>query len=703
MTTAMPSPVPLDKPPGDLGALAGLVREVAGAAGCLAAVDDRLLGAATTAPGWLGDDAAAAAAQVGAVTALVGAVSDAVLPAIGRLNTHAERLLETRRQVAALVTEQREQFAEAWGRWAQVESLQLQVMSGGADVRAIVEEVEAGEASRRRRHTALLEELEDDAAATARVLADCCAVVGGRGAPGDANRVVAYLAARLPGWGDEELAGRGRALANRLTGPATSETRAAAAEEAAPFAGRTAFANALLAGIGEEGVTYLLTFLGDNVFGPESSVARLLAAVFGAAAPSGGAHDPVGDVLNAEYVRAEDRNGVSDTAAAGLATVLAAGLSMPSGGVQTRTVAGWSRQLLLWEHEQRMPVGMRSVEGAPEVSDPTALAIGILADRADAAVSAALLDDTRVWEALLSRVWGDAGVALGEIVTQAALEPGAAGDHAVRTGLQVGGAGLEADDPADWTVNRDTLAAIAPALGGAVAAHVSVAVDALQVGVDGRSGGGRADVLQGLGYVTLDRGAVAEIEQALHRWALSQPGSLDGTGSLSPLPAIAVPSAYLALQQFAQRSDYALDCLEARKAAENRAEWWRLTVGLYAQLVPGYGGIAAGVLEGELAIVFDMDGTWENGADRGLVFDRNDAAAAALAQLPPERSADAQAVRQQAIAAFDRTATALGVRRPPASPEADYAEPLLGGLTDVEKERAERDHGRAGGRLRLPR
>ncbi|HEY0403643.1 MAG TPA: hypothetical protein VGD09_16615, partial [Blastococcus sp.] len=140
----MPSPVPLDKPPGDLGALAGLVREVAGAAGCLAAVDDRLLGAATTAPGWLGDDAAAAAAQVGAVTALVRAVSDAVLPAIGRLNTHAERLLETRRQVAALVAEQREQFAEAWGRWAQVESLQLQVMSGGADVRAIVEEVEAG-------------------------------------------------------------------------------------------------------------------------------------------------------------------------------------------------------------------------------------------------------------------------------------------------------------------------------------------------------------------------------------------------------------------------------------------------------------------------------------------------------------------------------------------------------------------------------
>ena len=112
------------------------------------------------------------------------------------------------------------------GRWGGCENIHLQVMTGGAEVRAIVQEIEAGEASRRRRHTALLEELQDDAAATARVLADSCAVVGGRGRPGDASRVVAYLAAQLPGWGDLELARRGRAPAGRLTGGTPEEKSA---------------------------------------------------------------------------------------------------------------------------------------------------------------------------------------------------------------------------------------------------------------------------------------------------------------------------------------------------------------------------------------------------------------------------------------------------------------------------------------------
>jgi hypothetical protein len=341
-------------------------------------------------------------------------------------------------------------------------------------------------------------------------------------------------------------------------------------------------------------------------------------------------------------------------------------------------------------------VGRRSVEGAPELSDPTELALGVLAERGDVTVSAWLLDDTRIWEALLRRTWGDGGAAFGMLVTQAGLEPGVAGGQAVRTGLQAVGGGLAADDPADWAVNRDTLAVIAPALGAAVAEHVSVAVNALQVGVDGRHSGDRLDVLRGLGYVTLDRGAAAEIEQALHGWALLQPHSLVGTSRLSPLPAIAVPSAFLAVQQFAQRSDYALDGLEAREEAENRELGWDMTVGLFTQLIPGYLGVAAGVLEGYAAIWLDMDGTWENGEDRGLVFDRDDAATAALAQLPPGQAEDLRAVTRQAQAAFDRTATALGERRPPESPSVDYLEPLLGGLSDL-------SHERTGSRVRMPR
>jgi hypothetical protein len=690
MTVAMPNPIPLELPPGDAGALTELAGHVAAAAFCHGLLDERLLGAAASAPGWLGDDAAAAAVQVGAVSSLVGEVSSALRPAIGRLDSHAERVLEARRQVAALVAEQEHQFADAWRRWGQVESLQLQVMAGGAEVRAIVEDVEAGEASRRRRHAALLEELEDDAAATARVLNDSCAVIGGRGTPGDANLVVAYLAAQLPGWGDLELARRGRALADELTGGANPEERTAAADAAAAFAGHTAFANALLGGLGHEGVAYLLAFLGTDTFGPGSSVARLLAAAFGAAVPSGDGYDPVGDVLDAEYVPADDRDGLSDDAAAGLAAVLAAGRTLPSGGVRTRTVAEWSRQLLLAEREVGMPVGRRAIEGAPELSDPLELAIGVLADRADPGVSAALLEDSRIWEALLSRVWGDAGAALGDVVTQAGLAPGAAGDHAVRTGLRTVGGGLAADDPAHWTVNRETVAAIAPALGGAVAAHLTVAVDVLQaVGVDGITGEEGGDVLQGLGYVTLDRGAAAQIGQALHGWALVQPGSLDGTGPLDPLPAIAVPSAYVAVQQFAQRSDYALDGLQARESAELREQGWDLTVGLLVQVIPGYWGVAAGVLEGYAAIALDADGTWDNGVDRGLVFDRDDATAVAVAQLPPEQAAHVRAVTWQAQAAFDRTADALGERRPPESAPHDYLEPLEDGISDLMLERAD--------------
>jgi hypothetical protein len=187
MTVRMPEPIPLEMPPGDADAIADLARDIGSAARCLAAVDARIAGPAAGTPGWLGDDASSAAAQVSGVETLVRAAYDAVTPAAERLAAHAERLLETRSRIRALNHEQDEEFAEAWRRWAQVESLQLQVMSAGPEVRMIVEEVERGEASRRRRHAALLEEIEDDAAATARLLVDSSAAVGGCGRPGEAN------------------------------------------------------------------------------------------------------------------------------------------------------------------------------------------------------------------------------------------------------------------------------------------------------------------------------------------------------------------------------------------------------------------------------------------------------------------------------------------------------------------------------------
>ncbi len=698
---ALPTRISLDPPSERPDELDDLVEHVAGAARWLADVDERLVGAAAAAPGWLGDDAAAASDRIGAVTALVRSASEALRPVVGRLRGHADRVLAAHRQVEALLEEQDEHFREGWRRWYAIPDLQLQIMTGGPDVRAVVEEVEAGEASRRRRHHVLLEDLADDAAATARALVDACAAVGIRGRSGDANTVVAYLAAELPGWGDLELARRGRALAGRLT-QGTPEERTALAAAAAPFVGLGAFANALLAGLGVEGVTYLADFLECNALGPDSSVARLLAAALGAAVPSGRPNDPVADVLDGEYVRTGDRNGSSDRVAAGLATVLAAGSSLPSGGVATRTVGEWSRQLLLREHEQHQPVGRRSVPGAPEVADPAALAIGILADRADPAVSADLLGDPDVWQALMRRAWGDGGTALAGVITQAGLEPGAPGDRALRTGLSTVGAGLVADDPADWAVNRDTLAGVAPALGDAVAAHVDVAVEALRVGVDAHPGARQVDIMVGIGYVTLDRDAAAAIERALTGWAQVDPGALDGTTPQAPLPAVGVLSAYVAVRQYAQRSDHALDALEDRETAENKEWLWQHSVHLLPELVPGYWGILAGLAEGYAAIGFDMDGTWDDRPDRGLVFDATDAAVLALATVAPREETAVRAVVDQAVVAFDRTAAVLGERRAPVSPATDWWEPVEDLGIDVQNERMQRENRWRGRGPRLP-
>jgi hypothetical protein len=230
-----------------------------------------------------------------------------------------------------------------------------------------------------------------------------------------------------------------------------------------------------------------------------------------------------------------------------------------------------------------------------------------------------------------------------------------------------------------------------------------VAVDALQVGVDGRLGEGQWDVLQGLGHVTVDRGAAAAIEQVLQGWALVEPVALDGTGAHAPLPVIAIPSAFLAVQEAGQRSDFLMDVLEARETAENRAQYWQRTVHLVAELIPGWGGAVAGVVEGYLAIALNMDGTWDNGTDRGLLFDRDDAAAAAVAALAPQEPDDVRAVREQATAAFDRTAGLLGERRPPQSPAVDLAAPWEDLGIDARDARMGNENGRTGGRVRRPR
>jgi hypothetical protein len=685
--TVVPEPVPLGMPPGDPAALEDFVEDVAGTAYRLALLSTCLTGRAASAPGWRGADAFAAAAQVGVVAALAEELSGAVHAAAHRLRVHHECLTRTRRRVAALRAQQDEDFAVAWGRLADLPDPAMALQSDAAVAVAVVEELEAAEAARRRERDRLLEELADDAAATARALTESCSVVGGRGARGDGDRVLAHLAAELPGWGNRELAARGAELAAALVGgPVTPEELNALARGAVAYAGTSAFANALLRGLGWEGVRHLLALLGFNTLGSVPPVAHLLASAFGAAVADGG-RGQVQAVLGATYLHAEDRDGTSDEIATGMAVVLAAGASSATGGLRPVTVAAWARQMLLREHAKGAIVGIGSLPQGwtAELSDPAALAISILADRGEPGVAAALLADRHVWQALLSRFWGDGGAALGDVVEQAGRDPGAAGSHAVRTGLEVIGAGVFEGDPSDWTVSRNTVAVVSPALGRAVAAHVGVAVEALWLGVDGRVAG-REDAVRGLGYVTIDRNGAAAIERALYGWSRAQLSGLEGTSPLSPLPAVAVSSAYLAVQEYGQRLAHALHGFEQQDDAENREWFWDHTFALLGQL-PSWWGVAGGVAEGYVAIALGMDGTWDNGADHGLHFDRETAAESMVADLSPDRAVDADALARQARAAFDRTARLLGRPQAPESPDEDYVEPFLDGAAGAAMER----------------
>ena len=104
--TGVPEPVPLDPPPGDVGALEDVVEDVAGAAYWLTVLSGDLSGPAASAPGWLGDDAAAAAAQVSTVAGIARECSAAVGAAAHRLRLHHDLLRDVRRQVDALRAEQ---------------------------------------------------------------------------------------------------------------------------------------------------------------------------------------------------------------------------------------------------------------------------------------------------------------------------------------------------------------------------------------------------------------------------------------------------------------------------------------------------------------------------------------------------------------------------------------------------------------------
>jgi hypothetical protein len=688
VTVVVPDPIPLEMPPGDPSALEDVVEDVAGTAYRLAVVRTCLMSSAATAPGWRGADASAATAQVGVVAALAEELSNGVAAAAHRLRVHQELLTSTRRRIVALRTQQDEDFAAAWGRLSQIKDYQLVAMTDGPEAVAVVEVLEAAEGRRLREYGRLLEEVADDAAAAGRALAEASAIVGGTGRSGDDGRVMAHLAAELPGWGDAELRRRGAALARALAGgPVTPEEVEALAGATLAYAGSATFARALLTGLGVDGVRGLLASLGYNSHGDSSGLARVLAAAFGAALPNGRDEDPVAQVLTATYVAVDDRFGDPDVAAAGLAAVLLAAADRPRADpLRPETVAAWSRQLLDRERAQGSPAGAGAVplDWDPRTIDPVELAFTLLVAGGGSGPAAGLLADRGVWDTVLSRFWADGGEALSAVVALAGAEPGAAGRGAVRTGLERLAAGLSDEgDPARWTVRPEIAAAIATSLAHGAAAHLSVVTDVLQAAADGGPSGRADAVLRGLGYLTIDRDAAGIVESALLDAVRAELLSPEGASADRALPAVAVAGAYGAVLHYGQRLAHAIQGFEAQDAAERAETWWTWTWGLAANLVLGRFGPAAGLVEGYAAILTGADGTWDNMPDDGLRVDRSDAADMALAQMSPDGVVAAREVAAQAARAYDRTAEVLGSPKPPTSPPPDWLEPLVDALADL--------------------
>jgi hypothetical protein len=703
--TGVPEPVPLDPPPGDVGGLEDVVEDVAGVAYWLTVLSGDLSGPAAAAPGWLGADAAAAAAQVGAVAGIARECSATVGAAAHRLRLHHDLLRDVRRQVEALRAEQADDFSSAGQGLSALGAVGgLALMSDAPELVAVIDRLRAAEDARRSQHAALLEEVAEDAAATMAVLADASASVGGRGAPGDGARVLAHLAAELPGWGDRELAALGAALAGDLhDSPLRADERDHRAGQALALAGSPIFAAALLAGLGRDGVEKSLADLGDGAFGTGNAVARLLATSFGAAASVDAPEGVLDRVLTAHYPEEAEPGRERDLVMYGMAAVLSASTTLRSGGLQPSTVVRWGKQIVAGE-DARADVHMQQrwppLAGTP--IDPLTAVLGALQDLGSRSSAAAVLGEPAAWSLLLGRPWADGGAALAEVAARAGADDGPDGERATRLGLEALGAGLGDGDPDGWTVDRGTAAKISPVLATAAAQHVTVLTGVLGLGLDGELHDRAGDLLRGLGYLTLDDGAERTVRTALADWVRSRPALIELTCDPIPPSVVVVPSAFLAVREYGQRLAYALHGFEAQAEAEHDERLWNATVGLLAE-VPKRpdADVVVTVLEGYAAMVMDKDGWWDNGRDEGLRLDA-DAAAAAVLRLAPAAGDDVRgALAGSARVVFDRTGEALGEPRPPVPEERDLLGPVKDAATGVAEDKAfeflERRVAKAGG------
>ncbi|MCV2490459.1 hypothetical protein OF117_13915 [Geodermatophilus sp. YIM 151500] len=710
--TTPPAPVPLDPPPEDPTALDDLAGDAGVAADRLGELAAHLGGPAAAAPRWRGEDAVAATARVAVIADLAAGSAAALQRAAARLVAHAAELRAVRRRIRRLQEEQEEDFARTRIQLSTPLDPAGWTATGPVHAATALERLAAAERERSREHARLLDRLSDADTTTVRALA----LPGGDGPTGPSGAVQrwsAHLVAVLPAWGRDELADRGRALADAfLAGPGEEEhlisldaleRRARAVGSAA---GEEAFAAAFLGGLGVAGLRTALETAAHADLGPGSAFARLLARALAAAAdPDDGTVDaPVAGLLAEPLLSPADPPGPAEGVAGGIAAVLLAGAGAGGArGVPPAVVASWGRDLLARERVAGAPPAAPPGTG-PARLDPVGVVLDTLVAAGSADAGAALLADRDTWSTLLARDRGDGGALLAEVVALAGRAEGGAGQRAVRSGLEALGAGIRDGDPAHRSVDLAVVARVAPALGTAIAGHVGHTAELLGTALDGRSTGPADPALRGLGHLTTHRAAAHAVEGALREWASRRPVELGPAGPIGPLPAVEVPSAYLAVQEYGQRLAAAMNGFDRQAEALLRKRRWDATVGLLCLVLRGPWGEVAGLVEPFAAHWLRADGTWDDGAERGLPVRPTDAGRAALAALPPDQRAHAVAAARTAETSFRLTAHALGSPEPPRSPEWSFSEELreaaLSAATDLGLGRWEERDGPEKGRKR---
>ena len=349
----LPDPVPLDPPPGVPDAVDDAAHATSAAARLVDELTDRLTTA--RAPAWHGADAAATDARRGRIAALAAGGVDELHRTAVRLAAHADVLREVRARITVLRAAQEQEFAVARSRIAVPFDPSDPL---APDTAAVVAALRTAEADRGAEHARLRARVDEDAAATIRVLAAAASFVAGTPRY-DSDGALLRLAALLPAWGTPEVARRGYLLALAVrTGKLDSAGLQAAAVADLDLADDPDYAAAFLAALPPDLARVWLStaWAGAEADDPRTELfARVL---------SGLDRDSSGPAWLAGLLDDARAAGELAMVAGGLGAVLARAKGTGRVGPPAALAAAWSRALV--EEEKATGTPRTSASPRPE-------------------------------------------------------------------------------------------------------------------------------------------------------------------------------------------------------------------------------------------------------------------------------------------------------------------------------------------------